>query len=390
MEFIDYKKELVLLMIPGPVPIHPRVYRAMMRPIYGHRTSEFRGLYDECVNLIKKLLKTDNDVFILAGSGTSVMDAAIANLVSPGDKVLNIINGKFGHRWKEITESYGGISIPLEFEWGKGVDVERVKEILEENPDIKFVTLTHNETSTGVLNPGEEIGRVVKEYGKLLIVDGITSVGGDYVYPDEWGFDVLVTGSQKCLGAPPGLGIIMLNERAWEVIDKRDEIRSYYLNMKNYKRSYEKNRGDAPFTASVSLIYALKESLDMIFEEGFENRVKRHRKMAKMMREAMTSLGLELLAERGFESNTLTAVKYPKGVEDKEFRESMLKHGVMVAGGQNRLKGKIFRVAHMNLISEREVLTTVATVELVLKELGYHVELGSGVRAAQEAFLRGR
>ena len=219
-----YYEENVLLMTPGPVPIHPRVYQAMSRVVFHHRTPEYRKTFGECVSMMKEVMHTEKDVFILTGSGTSAMEAAIANCVSPGDKVLTLISGKFSERWTELTETFGGKSIPLEVEWGNAIKPEMVSDALDKEPDIKFVTICHNETSTAVLNPLQKIGKITKERGKILIVDGITSVGGDYVYPDKWGVDILITGSQKCLGCPPGLGMIMVGPKAWEVINKREEI----------------------------------------------------------------------------------------------------------------------------------------------------------------------
>jgi len=332
-------------------------------------------------------MQTKNDVFIFTGSGTSAMDAAIANCVSPGDKVLNLLGGKFSERWAEITETFGAKSVPLNVEWGKAVKPEMVSDALEKEPDIKFVTLCHNETSTAVLNPVQEIAKITSEHGKMLIVDGITSVGGDYVYPDKWGIDILVTGSQKCLGCPPGLGMIMVGPKAWDIINKREKIPSYYVNLPAYKKSFEKSL-ETPNTPAISLMYGLREALKMILEEGYEIRVKRHRLMAEATRRGMEALGLQLLAEKGYESNTITALKYPEGVDDGAFRKGMQKHGTLVAGGQNHLRGKIFRVAHMNIIAEREILLVLAVTGLVLKELGLKCESGAGVSAAQEVFLK--
>jgi len=382
-----YDEENILLMTPGPVPFHPRVYRAMSRVVFHHRTPEFRKTFVECVSMMKEVMQTKNDVFIFTGSGTSAMDAAIANCVSPGDKVLNLLGGKFSERWAEITETFGAKSIQLEVEWGKAVKPEMVSNALKKEPDIKFVTVCHNETSTAVLNPVQEIAKITNEYGKILIVDGITSVGGDYVYPDKWGIDILVTGSQKCLGCPPGLGMIMVGPKAWDIINKREKIPSYYVNLPAYKKAFEKS-SETPNTSAISLIYGLHESLKMILEEGYENRVRRHRLMAEATRRGMEALGLQLLAEKGYESNTITALKYPEGVDDGAFRRGMQKHGTLVAGGQDHLRGKIFRVAHMNIIAEREILLVLAVTGLVLRELGFKCESGVGVSAAQEVFLK--
>jgi len=386
---LAYDEENTLLMTPGPVSFHPRVYRALSRVEHHHRTPEFRKVFAECVSMMKEVMQTRNDVFIITGSGTSAMEAAIANCVSPGDVVLNLVNGKFSERWGEITESFGGKLISLDVEWGKAVKPEMVADALDKNPDIKFVTLCHNETSTAILNPAPEIAKVVKEHDKILIVDGITSVGGDYVYPDKWNFDVLVTGSQKCLGCPPGLAMIMVGPKAWDIIDKKQKMPAYYVNLQSYRKSFAKS-SEAPYTPSIPLIYALHESLSMILEEGYENRVERHRLMSKVFRSGMEALGLQLFAEKGYESNTLTAVKYPDGIEDDIFRRTMKKHGVQISGGQAHLKGKIFRVAHMNITGEREILLTLAIAELTLKELGFDCESGAGVSAAEEVFLKSR
>jgi aspartate aminotransferase-like enzyme len=375
----------IRLMIPGPVEIHPKVYQAMNRLLYGHRTNEFREILKESIEMLKEICRTQNDMFIFSGSGTSAMDSAIANLVSKGDEVLNIMGGKFAERWIEITQTYGGKSIPVDVEWGNAINLDDMKAVLDANPNIKFITFTHNETSTGVLQPGEEIAKIAQEYDKILIVDAITSVGGDYCETDKWGFDVLVTGSQKCLGLPPGLGMIAVNQKAWDVIESRSYIPSYYLNLKKHRVGYKKY--DTPYTPALPLFYAAHKGFQMILEEGYDNRVKRHRLCGRAMREGMKAIGFELFADPQYASNTVTAVKYMDGLDDAEFKKTMLKHKVLIAGGQGKVKGKIFRAAHMNLCTDREVLLMLEMTELVLKELGFDIELGSGVSAAEKVFL---
>lgn len=383
-----FDEELTHLMIPGPVPIHPRVYRAMSRVLYGHRTKEFQRHYQETVALLKRLLHSEQDVLIFAGSGTAAMEAAIANIIEPGAKVLNVINGKFSERWSELTTAFGGESVVQEIKYGKAVEPQTIALALEEDEDIRFVTICHNETSTGVLNPAAEIGRVVRDYNRLLIVDGITSVGGDYVYPDKWNFDMLVTGSQKCLGVPPGLGVLWLGPRAWEKINSRTHPNpTYYLDVVKAKKRFD-GFGDSPFTAAISLLYGLHESLSIMFEEGYEQRVERHRRLGRMTRAGYKGMGLELLADPAHFSNTVTAVKYPEGITDKEFRTLMTRLGILVAGGQGPVKGKIFRTNHMNICTERDVLMTMAVVETALKKLGLDLTLGSGVAAAQDQLLK--
>ncbi len=377
---------MMLIMIPGPVNTHPRIYEAMARPLIGHRTPEFKKLYTETVVLFKKLIDTKNDAFIFTGSSTSAMDSAIANLVQPKDKVLNVIQGKFSERWRDITKAYGGQPVILDIEWNKALRAEALAEALDKNKDVKFITICHNETSTGIINPAEEIGKIAREYDKILIVDGVTSVGGDYVYPDRWNFDILVTGSQKCLGIPPGLGFIMVGPRAWDIINKRDNIHSYYLNLPKYKKNFDKN-GDTPFTPSVPLIVAQKVSLEMMFEEGLENRFERHRRMAKATRAGAKGLGLDLYAEEKFASNTVTAIKAPPKLNSKEIINSMKELGILIANGQGELKGNIFRIAHMNIVEEKHILSTIAALEIALKKNGISFTPGAGVAAVEQSFL---
>ncbi|MFX1449845.1 MAG: pyridoxal-phosphate-dependent aminotransferase family protein [Promethearchaeota archaeon] len=373
-----------LLMIPGPVFMHPRIYEAFSRPMIGHRTPEFEEFFEETIQMFKKIIKTKNDVFLLTGSSTSAMDSAIANTVSPGDKVLNVVQGKFSERWLELTKAYGGEPVILDIQWGKAVRAEDIVRALEKDKDIKFITICHNETSTGILNPAEEIGKVAREYDKILIVDGVTSVGGDNVYPDKWHFDILAGGSQKCVGIPPGLGMIMVSPRAWEIIESRKFIPSYYLNLLKYREDH------MPFTPSIPHIYALHETLLMIEEEGFENRVKRHKIMAKATREGIKAVGLKLFADEKFASNTVTAVSYPDSIKDNEFRKAIQDKGVLIAGGQGKIKGKIFRIAHMNVVTEREILVTLSLIELALSQFGFSKDFGNGVKAADEIFFQNK
>ena len=382
-----YDDENSLLMIPGPVFLHPKVQRVLSRPIFGHRTNHFRGILAECEEMLKGVFGTNGTVFMLTGSGTSAMDAAVRTFISPKEKVVSFIGGKFGERFADIAQSAGANVIRVNVEWGKAIKPDLVKKVLEEHPDAKAVTITHNETSTGVLHPLPEIAKVVKKHDAYLIVDGITSVGGDYVKMDEWGVDVMVSGSQKCLGIPPGLGFVAISTELESVLEKMEKKNSYYLDLKTYYK-YWKKKGDLPFTGSVTLFYALYESLKMIFAEGLEARIQRHRKMARAMRKGFTDLGFELFAEKGYESNTLTAVKYLPGMSDNEFRTRMQKHGVLIAGGQAHLAGKIFRVAHMSMTGEREVLTVLAVAELVMHEMGVKPK-GSGVKGAISEILRG-
>ena len=373
--------ERLLLMIPGPTIVDPKVLRAMSKPIMPHREKEFSEMFLEQAERMKQVFRTKNDLFLLAGSGTAAMDAAVSNTIKPGEKVLCIVSGKFSERFTEIVKCYGGEALELNFEWGKEIDVNKVKEALDENNDIKAITVVHNETSTGVKNPIKEIGEIVKETNALLIVDTISSLGGDNINVDEWNIDLCATGSQKCLAIPPGIAAISISEKAWNVIEKTNGY-SYYLNLKKYK----KHKHHAPYTQPVSMVYGLKVALDMIFEEGLENRIERHRRLAKATREGVKGMGLKLFPEKEeICSNTVTSLRVPKGMDDKKIREIMKdKYNIVIAGGQAHLKGKIMRIGHMGNVSKRDILCTLAALELALKEVGFKIELGNGVRKAQE------
>ena len=381
MKKMDYTK---LLMIPGPTMVPSTVLTSMANPIIGHRTGDYGDLLVDTTEKMKKVFQTENDTYLLTGSGTAAMDMAISNTVDKGDKVLNIVNGNFGDRFYKISKIYAGAGdnvIKLENEWGDCAEPEAVKEILEQNPDIKVVTVVHNETSTGVKNPIEEIGNVVKDYNALYIVDTVSSLGGDYVNVDKFNIDICVTGSQKCIAAPPGMAAICISNKAWEVINKT-ETKSFYLDAKTYKDKYD-NKVQTPFTPSVTLTYAMNEALDIVLEEGLENRYKRHEKLAKATIAGFKAMGLELFATERSRSVTVTSVKYPENISDKDFRGIMSdKFGISLAGGQAHLAGKIFRMGHMGICKEYHLLGTLGAIEIALNELGFKAE--GGVNAAKE------
>ncbi|WP_457611794.1 pyridoxal-phosphate-dependent aminotransferase family protein [Methanocaldococcus sp.] len=370
-----------LLMLPGPTIVPQEVLNAMALPVIGHRSKEFSEIFEDTVEKLKKVFKTKDDTFIITGSGTSAMDMAISNILERGDKVLNIITGNFGERFAKIVESYGGVSVKYEVEWGDLAEPEKVREILEENEDIKAVTVVHNETSTGAKNLIEEIGKVVKDFNTLYIVDTVSSLGGDYVDVDKFNIDICVTGSQKCLAAPPGLAGITVSDKAWEVIEKTNSV-GFYLDLKAYKKYYDEKKQN-PYTPAVNLIYALNVALDLILEEGIENRVKRHERLAKAVQEGVKAIGLELFAKERARSITVTSIKYPEGVDDKLREILNKKYNVVVAGGQKHLAGKIFRIGHMGVCGEKEILATLSCLELALKDLNFKIE-ESGVERAIE------
>ena len=371
----------ILLMLPGPTTVDPRVLQAMAKNVVNHRGDEFGVIYDETTELMSKTFQTKNSSYILTGSGTSAMEAALANLVGKDEKVLNVVGGKFGGRFKEIADVHGINAQTLDVEWGTAVTPDMVEEALEADEDIKAVTVVHNETSTGVAAPIEEIGEVMKNYDALYIVDTVSSLAGDAVNVDKFHIDACVTGSQKCIAAPPGLAAVTFSDDAWAAAEKV-ESNSYYLNMPKYQKNGAKSPAQTPYTPSVNLIYALKEALEIIQAEGLDNRVARHHQAAAATRDAVKALGLELFPDESVSSATVTAVKMPEGLTDDQVRGTMLnKYGVQLAGGQDHLKGNIIRIGHMGVISYKELAITFTALGLTLKGLGKDIDAGAGVAA---------
>ncbi|MCK9152577.1 pyridoxal-phosphate-dependent aminotransferase family protein [Methanobacterium alcaliphilum] len=376
-----------LLMIPGPTRVAPRVLKAMSENVVNHRSAIFGKILNETTQMMSDVFRTNNKSYLITGSGTAAMEAAMANILNPGDKVLHVVGGKFGQRFSQIVEAFGGQTKIIDVEWGQAVNPDEIGFALEEDEDIKAVTVVHNETSTGVANPIKEIGKIMSDYDALYVVDTVSSLGGDEVDVDGYGIDICVTGSQKCLAAPPGMAAITLSNDAWKVVDKVD-AQSYYLNMKKYRKSGNAEPPETPYTPSVSLMYAMHEALTVIMEEGLNNRIKRHHLAAKATRNAIKALNLELFPKEEVSSATVTAIKMPEGVSDGELRGTMRnKYRVELAGGQDHLKGNIFRVGHMGNITHRELITTVAALEMTLKELGFDIAIGEGVAAVADTYL---
>lgn len=376
--------EHIHLRIPGPTPVAPRIQRAMNRPMVGHRSGEFSKMLTETLERAKQLFRTEQAVMVVSGSGTAGLEMAVANLVSPGDTVLVLVTGVFGDRFTKIAAAYGANVKRLDVEWGIGIDPYAVQEALAADPAIKVVFATQSETSTGVANDIQGIGKVVREFGKLFVVDAVSSLGAMELKMDEWGVDICVTGSQKALMLPPGLALIAVSERAWEAIDTNQNPR-FYLDLRAYKKSLKDQT--TPYTPAVSLIYGLAESLAMLEEEGYENSFRRHLLMRDMVRAAVKALRLPFFAEETYASPTVTAVK-GDGFDPEAVRKIMRQEfGIVLAGGQQHLKGKIFRIGHMGYMTPLEMLSTIAALEVALKKVGWEFDLGSGVRAAQEVLL---
>lgn len=376
-----------LLMLPGPTRVAGRVLKAMGGDIINHRSALFGEIYTEATKLMSKTFQTANDSYLLTGSGTSAMEAGISSIINPGDTTLHVVGGKFGRRFGQIADINGANAKILDVEWGTAVTPQQIKEALDEDENIKAVTVVHNETSTGVAAPISEIGKVIKNYDALYVVDTVSSLAGDEVDVNGYGIDICVTGSQKCLAAPPGMAAITLSDDAWKVVDSV-EPRNYYLNMKQYRKYGANTPPETPYTPSVSLIYAMAEALKIVEEEGLVNRVARHKKAAEASVAAVKALGLELFPDESVSSTTVTAVKMPEGVTDPQFRGTMRdKYGVELAGGQAHLKGNIFRIGHMGNITYKELAITFAAMGMTLKELGFDIDAGSGVAAVANVYI---
>lgn len=371
------------LLSPGPTPIPNEVALAMSETMIHHRTPQFNQVFDEAREGLKRLFGTKNDVLMLASSGTGAMEASVANLFSPGDKVLVINGGKFGERWLNISNAYGLTPIEMKVEWGQAVKVADVERQLKANPDIQGVMIQASETSTTVLHPIKEIAKLIKN-GPLFLVDGVTAVGVVSLPLDEWGIDVLVTGSQKALMLPPGLGFIALSDRAWEMT-KQAKLPRFYFDLNLERKNQQK--GSGAFTPAVSLIFGVRASLRMIEREGLANVYARHDRLCRATRAAATALGLKLLAPDN-PSPAATGIFLPPGIDADAVLEYLRdRMNVTLAEGQDQLKGKAIRIAHIGYMGAFDVITAIAALEMALRKFGAEIPFGRGVAAAQEVLM---
>ncbi|NLG69584.1 MAG: alanine--glyoxylate aminotransferase family protein [Firmicutes bacterium] len=375
------------LRIPGPTPVPPAVLRAMSRPMINHRGPEFAELLGRVTRRLQSLMQTDRYVAILTGSGTAGMEAACANLVSPGDPVLVLEGGVFGHRWAEIARAFGAQVHRYEYPWETGADPDELARRLRATPGVRVVFATHNESSTGVLNDIEALSRACRETAPdaLFVVDSVSGLGGAPLAMDAWGLDAVVSASQKCIMAPPGLAFVALSERAWRRAAESRAAR-YYLDLAAHRRLYEK--GQTPWTPAVSVLYALDEALALLEAEGDEARLARHRLMRDMVRGGLAAAGFELMVEARFASPTVTAVRPPAGVDIEAVRRVARQElGVVFSGGQGKLSGQILRVGHMGYATPLDMIGAVAAAEMALMRLGAPISPGTGVAAAQRVWV---
>jgi aspartate aminotransferase-like enzyme len=341
------------LRIPGPTPCPPQALEAMGRQMINHRGGEFGKILNSVTGKLKQAFQTKGDVFLLTGSGTGGLEAAVVNTLSPEDKVLALTNGFFGDRFSEIAEEYGAQVIRLNFEWGKPVDIDAVEKALKADGDIKAVLATHNETSTGVTNNLKDISALVKKFDKLLLVDAISSLGCINLPTDEWHCDIVVTASQKGWMVPPGLAMVSVSEKAWQAHAKAKMPR-YYWDFSKAKGFLQK--GQTPWTPAVSVFYALDVTLDLMLSEGLNNIFSRHARVAQAARNGVKSLGFSLFPDEKYTSNTVTAVNATDKIDVPKLIQMLQKeYEVILAGGQEKLSGKIFRIGHLGWVYEKDI-----------------------------------
>ena len=383
-----------LLMIPGPIEFEPDVLRAMSIKTSSHVAPDFIEIFGNSLELMRSIWKSPNgQPFIVAGTGTLAMDMAAANLIEQGDNVLIISTGYFGKRYKDIMDRYGAKTTILEAPVGGIVCLEAIENELK-TKQYKALTITHVDTSTGVRIDPEPIAELARKYNCLSILDGVCSVAGEEINQDDWGLDVVLTGSQKAIGVPPGLALLMASEKAmhtWK--NRKTPVASYYSDWSNWlpiMKAYENRKPSYFGTPPVNLIVALETSLKIIVKEGMEARVNRHRNLAEAFRSALESIRLKFLPEsEEICANTLTAVYYPKGINAADLLSKLSKEGVIVAGGLlPELKASYFRIGHMGSVSSSDLLAVLGALELALIELGYSINPGDGLRVFQNELLK--
>ena len=374
------------LLAPGPTPVPPEVAAAMALPVIHHRTPQFGEMLAEVQEGLRELFGTGQDVLVLAASGTGAMEGSVTNLLSPGDEVVVVNGGKFGERWTKICQGYGVVVHEVVVEWGRAVEAAAVTRALEAHPKVRAVFAQASETSTCVLHPVPALAELTRRRDVLLVVDGITAVGVIDLPMDRLGIDVLVTGSQKALMLPPGLAFVALSERAWAATERARLPRFYFDFRRERKGVAERSTA---WTPAISLIYGLRAALRLLLDEGLPGVYARHDRLARATRAAAAALGLGLLAPDA-PSPAATAICLPDGLDGSAlFRYLRDRMRVTFAGGQDRLKGKIIRIAHLGYVDAFDVVTGVAALELGLRHFGAPVELGRGVGAAEVVLAEG-
>jgi serine---pyruvate transaminase len=376
------------LMTAGPTPLPPKVSQVMAEPVLYHRAPAFMEVYERVLGRLPSVFQTGNDVLVFASSGSGAMESAAANLARPGVKVLACAAGKFGERWIQLCEAYGADLVRYEPGWGAKLDPAEIDRLVgEQGSEVVFATLS--ETSTGIVHDVQAIAEVARRHGAILVVDAVSGLGAAEIRQDEWGVDVVVSGSQKALMCPPGLGFASVSDRALEfaAADSSHPPGRYYFDWGRTAKGQRKTPPSSPFTPAVTLFSALDVALDMIEAEGLENVFERHRILARATRAGVAALGLELYGAADELSTVVTAIELPEGIDGGKVPGELRKLGITANGGQDELKGRIVRIAHCGYFGAFDILTSLSGLEISLAKLGHDVEHGAGVGAAQKVFL---
>ena len=386
--YVELNPPIRLLLGPGPSNVDPRVLRAMAAPVIGHLDPEFLKIMDETKQLLQYTFQTDNYLTLpLSGTGSAGMEAALCNVIEPGDKVVVCVNGFFGERMCDMVQRCQGELIRIEAEWGQTIEPQQVESVLKQ-AKLKVVAIVHAETSTGILQPLEDISRLAHEHGALLLGDAVTSLGGCPLKVDDWDLDVVYSGTQKCLSCPPGLAPITFSSRAQEVLDARQiKVQSWYLDMTMIERYWGAERF-YHHTAPINMCYALREALRLVHDEGLEVRWQRHELNHRALMAGLQAMGLQPFAQEGHRLPSLNAVRVPEGIEDAAVRGRLLQeYGIEIGGGLGKLKGQIWRIGLMGYNStKRTVLVFLGALEAVLRAEGYPVRSGAALAAADKVY----
>ena len=370
------------LLTPGPTPVPPEVASAEAKPILHHRTTEFGKIFVEVIEGMKYVFQTKNDVLMVTGSGTAAMEAAVINLLSAGDEVIVASCGNFGDRWENICDAYGVKVHKISVEWGQAINPKDIENVLKQNKNIKAVFTTHTETSTGIVNDIETIGKIVKNTNAVLVVDTVSGLVNQKFLTDEWNVDIAVTGSQKGLMCPPGLAFATVSSKTWQLVEK-STLPKFYLDFKKMRKSIDNK--ETPFTPAVSLVVAIHKAIEIIKEKTLEKIWVDTEKLAKATRAAIKAMGLKIFCDENHISNVVTPISMPEGIDGQKVVKTIREEfGISIAGGQGKLKGKIVRIAHMGYIDRFDLIVGISGLEVVLNKFGYKVELGSGVKAFEE------
>jgi aspartate aminotransferase-like enzyme len=374
------------LRLPGPIAVPERVREAISRPVVSHRGPEFRAIWARTIARLQPIVGTRQPVHLLATSGTGVMEAALLNIVTPGDRLLIVSNGQWGERFATIGKVMGAVIDTIDVPWGETADPSAIERGLSVH-DYRALVLVHNESSTGVVGDLATAGRLVRNRPTLLVTDTVSGLAGMEIRMDDWGVDVLVSGSQKALMCPPGLGLVAASEKAWEHIRRENGLPRFFFDLRRARDSFDK--GESTFTPAVSLVYGLDAALDMIEEEGLPNVLARHARLSRGMKAGAAALGLENFTRAAMQSNTVACFHVPANLDGTALiRRLYDKHGTVIAGARNRLQGRIIRIGTMGAIGEGEILTDLLHLEDVLAEMGHAVTPGASLSAAARAFSK--